>query len=358
MQAARAEKRAERAEEKREDRKLHEGAHANAVAEELDKAPHSFIIQRGKVGKYALRLVQDIRKIMEPYTASRLKVMKRNNLKDFVINAAPFGVTHLMVLTRSENSLTLRIIRNPQGPTLTFKIKEYTLAKHVLSALRRPVTFQQQFNTQPLVVMNNFNDKNKKQLQLVQTMFQNMFPSINVDTLNLARVRRCVMINYDDETDTIDIRHYTIKTVPSGLSKSTKKLVQSKVPDLSKYNDISDYFLNPGQLSESEYEMDQKEVKLSQDLTTRGCKKGQKTNIRLIELGPRLTLQLVKIEEGIDEGEVLYHSYIKKSTKELIKQRKELSTRRKTKERRRKEEEHRIIRRLKAAADREKEEEE
>lgn len=44
----------------------------------------------------------------------------------------------------------------------------------------------------------------------------------------------------------------------------------------------------------------------------------------MIELGPRLTLELVKIEEGIDEGEVLYHSYITKTAKELIKQRKEL----------------------------------
>lgn len=40
------------------------------------------------------------------------------------------------------------------------------------------------------------------------------------------------------------------------------------------------FYFSPGQLSESEYEMDQKEVKLSQDLTARGCKKGQKTNIR------------------------------------------------------------------------------
>lgn len=50
-----------------------------------------------------------------------VQVMKRNNLKDFVVNAAPLGVSHLMVLTRSETAVTLRIIRNPQGPTLTFK---------------------------------------------------------------------------------------------------------------------------------------------------------------------------------------------------------------------------------------------
>lgn len=46
---------------------------------------------------------------------------------------------------------------------------------------------------------------------------------------------------------------------------------------------------------------------------------------RLIELGPRLTLQLTKIEEGIDDGEVLYHAYITKSPKQLMQLRKELA---------------------------------
>ena len=31
--------------------------------------------------------------------------------------------------------------------------------------------------------------------------------------------------------------------------------------------------------------------------------------IRLVELGPRLTLSLLKIEEGLCDGEVLYHSF-------------------------------------------------
>lgn len=47
--------------------------------------------------------------------------MRRNNLKDFIVNGAVLGVTHLLVLTRGENWITLRIIRSPQGPTLTFR---------------------------------------------------------------------------------------------------------------------------------------------------------------------------------------------------------------------------------------------
>ena len=36
--------------------------------------PHSFVMHRGDVGKSVLQLEKDIRHIMEPYTASKLKV--------------------------------------------------------------------------------------------------------------------------------------------------------------------------------------------------------------------------------------------------------------------------------------------
>ena len=42
--------------------------------DERAKAPHSFVIHRGKTGKYVQDLSSDIRKVMEPYTATSLKV--------------------------------------------------------------------------------------------------------------------------------------------------------------------------------------------------------------------------------------------------------------------------------------------
>lgn len=42
--------------------------------EEVKGAPHSFIIYRGKVGRYMKELMKDLRKVMEPFTASNLKV--------------------------------------------------------------------------------------------------------------------------------------------------------------------------------------------------------------------------------------------------------------------------------------------
>ena len=39
--------------------------------------------------------------------------------------------------------------------------------------------------------------------------------------------------------------------------------------------------------------------------------------IRLAEIGPRLKLKLIKIEEGICDGEVLYHEFIAKTPEEV-----------------------------------------
>jgi ribosome biogenesis protein SSF1/2 len=41
--------------------------------EDVKRAPHSFIIYRGKVGRYIKELMRDLRHLMEPFTASNLK---------------------------------------------------------------------------------------------------------------------------------------------------------------------------------------------------------------------------------------------------------------------------------------------
>jgi len=233
------------------------------------------------------------------------------------------------------------------------------LARDVISSLKKPADNQAAFRQHPLVVMNNFKvkaneqgaERDGRQISLMQTTLQNMFPSINVNTVKLKEIRRCVLFNYDHETDTVECRHYTVRVAPTGLSRSAKKLLPSrrKIPDLGRYKDISDYFLKPGQLSESEFEIDgQNEVELPQDLPGRaGCERSAQAAVRLVELGPRLTFQLIKVETGVSDGEVLYHKFIKKSAKEVSKLRKRLTEQRKLKDTRRKEQELNIERKRK-----------
>lgn len=40
--------------------------------------------------------------------------------------------------------------------------------------------------------------------------------------------------------------------------------------------------------------------------------------MKLIELGPRMNLELFKVENGMCEGDVLYHKFETKSQKEIL----------------------------------------
>ena len=81
---------------------------------------------------YLKELLQDTRDLMYPYTAAKLKESKKNTLKDFISVAGIFGVTHMMVYSQTEKANYLRLIKNPKGPTVTFKVDEYSLAKDVV----------------------------------------------------------------------------------------------------------------------------------------------------------------------------------------------------------------------------------
>jgi ribosome biogenesis protein SSF1/2 len=48
---------------------------------------------------YLKELLQDMRDLMYPYTASKLKESKKNTIKDFISVAGIFGVTHMMLMS-------------------------------------------------------------------------------------------------------------------------------------------------------------------------------------------------------------------------------------------------------------------
>ncbi|XP_003705406.1 brix domain-containing protein peter pan [Megachile rotundata] len=298
-------------------------------------APHSFVVHRGLLGEHIVELTKDFRKIMEPYTAVSLKERKKNTLKDFVSVASILHVTHMCMFTRTEQGMYFKLCRLPRGPTLTFKIHSFSLARDVISTLKKQMVYDELFKNSPLVVLNNFSGEGM-QLKLIASMFQNMFPTINLTSVNLSTIRRCLCLNYNSTTETIDLRHYAIRVVPVGLSKGVKKLVQAKVPNLSKCEDFSD-FLTKGTVSESEAEDDPaSHVTLPQKLSSRGNHVNSQSAIRLSEIGPRLTLELIKVEDGLLDGEVLYHKYVQKSEEEKLLIMKKREEKKKLKEKRKK----------------------
>uniref|UniRef100_A0A673UKB8 Brix domain-containing protein n=1 Tax=Suricata suricatta TaxID=37032 RepID=A0A673UKB8_SURSU len=280
--------------------------------------PHSFVFARGRAGRSVRQLSMDLRRVMEPLTATRLQIRKKNTLKDCVAVAGPLGVTHFLILSKTETNIYFKLMRLPGGPTLTFRINKYTLVRDVISSLRRHRMHEQQFAHPPLLVLNSFGPHGMH-VKLMATMFQNLFPSINVHKVNLNTIKRCLLINYDPESQELDFRHYSIKVVPVGASRGMKKLLQEKFPNMSRLQDISELLATGAGLSESEAEPDGEHniTELPQAVAGRGNMRAQQSAVRLTEIGPRMTLQLIKIQEGVGEGNVLFHSFVHKTEEEL-----------------------------------------
>lgn len=286
--------------------------------EELTKAPHSFVIHRGSVGKTIKQLQQDFRRVMEPYTATKLMERRKNCIKDFVSIAGPLNVSHLVIFTRTKVGIYMKLMRLPRGPTLTFKINNYCLSKDVISSVKKQMTYGKQFQVAPCLMTNLQPREGEMKLQLSARMFLDMFPTITPTKAAIDSIRRCCLINYDPETELFDFRHYSIRVVPVGVSKATKKFMGNKLPDLSRFNDIAEFMTKAGILSESEGEDDPSTQVMvgSRKVVSKKGPGPQKSSVRLSELGPRLSLQLIKVEEGLQDGTVLYHRLVTKTEQE------------------------------------------
>ncbi|KAI0797849.1 Brix domain-containing protein [Abortiporus biennis] len=341
--------------------------------------PKSFVIKHGQVGASLAQLVRDIRKVMEPNTASRLRERARNKLKDFIVMAPPLGVTHLLAFTLTDIAPSFRIIRLPAGPTLSFRVERYSLVKDILKTSRRARNIGSvEYLTPPLLVLASFpppGPGTPPHLSLVMKSFQTLFPPLAPQSISLSSARRVVLVSYNSENGTIDFRHYLITVKPYGVSRRVQKILDGAtaakssssskhVLDLGSEKDIADFLLRkkgePGPRSEDGYESaastassvagdDADAISLADDYVGRNNKKGQKRAVRLDEIGPRMELKLIKITEGVPgkEGSVIYHEFVKKSKAEVAAQKADHAAKEKLRAQRRAEQEKNVAKKKK-----------
>lgn len=331
-----------------------------------DWHPVSVLIchQSGEVTKSVSQLVRDMRKVMEPGTASRLRERPSARLRDYLVMAPPLGVTHMMVFTLTDAAnVHLRMARIPQGPTLTFRVERYSLMKDLVNASLKNMgkAPSGEYRTPPLLVLNNFQQPPagqtpKPQLKLMASMFQGLFPPIEVEKSALPSFRRVLLVSYHAESHLISVRHFIISVRPHGVSRRVRKILNSATltestartatrtrVNLASAEDIADYLLRRRQDSAtpseagsaytnasgttantgydsasesegSEAESDSNAVDLPDDYVGRGNKKGSRKAVRLVEVGPRMELKLIKITEGLvgskkGEGETVFHEF-------------------------------------------------
>ncbi|KAI1774897.1 ribosome biogenesis protein-like protein Ssf2 [Hypoxylon cercidicola] len=365
--------------------------------------PKSMVIRigAGEVGSSISQLAKDVRQVMEPGTASRLRERRANRLRDYVTMTGPLGVTHLLLFSRSDSGNTnLRIATTPRGPTLHFRVEKYSLCKDVRKAQRHPKGGGKEYITPPLLIMNNIstsgadaNSKVPKHLEsLTTTVFQSLFPRINPQTTPLKSIRRVLLLNRepakdkDDGSFVLNFRHYAISTKPAGVSKPLRRLDAAEklfgaknrkggVPNLGKLEDISEYMIGgengEGYMTDgtSGSEMDtDAEVEVLEDaprkvLSSKAraarAENGDKTadderverrRVTLVELGPRMKLRMTKVEEGLCSGKTMWHEHIHKSREEIKDLEKRWDQRRQEKEARRKEQKANVEKKQKERA--------
>ncbi|CAD6446729.1 f3b7e496-553d-4a84-8953-a780357df0d7 [Sclerotinia trifoliorum] len=375
----------------------------SAPASQASRSPKSMVIRAGagEVGPSVSQLVRDVRRMMEPDTASRLKERRANRLRDYLTMAGPLGVSHLMLFSRSEAGNTnMRLALTPRGPTLHFNVEKYSLCKDVRKALKHPKGGGKEYTTPPLLVMNNFispasesssDKKIPRHLEsLTTTIFQSLFPPISPNITPLTSIRRVMLLNReptkgeDDGTYTINLRHYAITTKQIGLSRPLRRLnaaekyLQSKnprkgLPNLGKLEDIADYMVGEdgaGYMTDatsgSEVDTDaevevvetrtrkilnKRQKEKTRDGQAKGVKSGaEKRAIKLVELGPRMKLRMTKVEEGVCDGKIMWHEYIHKSKEEVKEMDKVWEKRRQEKALRKKIQKENVERKKKAKA--------
>jgi ribosome biogenesis protein SSF1/2 len=195
----------------------------------------------------------------------------------------------------------------------------------------------------------------KRRLEtLVTDFFRSLFPQVAPQSTPLGSVKRVLLLNREPESDsangtyTITLRHYAITTRVVGLSKAIKrinaaeKVSRKKVPNLGQLEDVSQYVLDPTtanytSASESEADTDAEVEVLNprtrtlhyrdklekiqaQGKRTRsdGRPAVEKRGIVLSEIGPRMRLRLIKVEENLCEGKIMWHEFVQKSHEEQL----------------------------------------
>lgn len=318
---------------------------------EADGIPRSLVLCRGRVPSGVRDLVPDMRDMFLPYTAQRLRERKSNNLRDYVAIAAQFQLTHIWLFSATERAPYLRVGRMPQGPTLTFRIKEYTLATHVRATQKRPtVLTDADLAHAPLLVMNNFGGEGAGPgVELMAETLRHSFPSIDVNDVKLSALRRVLLFERDAETGEVHVRHFALRVTPAGLSRPVRKMVvRGRVPKLARLDDVAELLEDggPAGVFSSDSEMEdarvQADVTLPQDV--KSMRRGANSKIKLVEVGPRLTLELVKVEAGLCQGFVLFHKDRKKSEAEVAEDQKRIDARESLKNKRRRDQEANVER--------------
>lgn len=287
---------------------------------------------------YLQKLIKELRSAFYPYCAINLKEKRKNSLKDFLSIVDVYGLSHMLAVTNSEKNSYLKIAKMPSGPTITYKINKYCFSSDINKDAASKKPLSKIFNQIPVVILNNFNTNleffgNEEPLKICSTMFQSLFPPLNFNEIDTNKLKRAFLVNLniDEGKPVFQMRLFDIDVIKASSKKTIANILNSKITDFSKFDNIADYVLkHSGYTDNSDNEGEDNNINLN--LKEANNENGKKFNkIKLTEVGPRIDLSLVKIEEGFFKGNIAYHEFVKKSKKEIFENAKALKEKNKLK---------------------------
>ncbi len=100
----------------------------------MDDVPKSMVIKRTSLNKDLKELRNELRDVLYPFTAMKYKESTKSRMKEIVTGAKAFGVKNLFLLSSKDKGDYLKMCEMADGPTYTFKIKEFSLVGDLIKA--------------------------------------------------------------------------------------------------------------------------------------------------------------------------------------------------------------------------------
>lgn len=111
----------------------------------------------------------------------------------------------------------------------------------------------------------------------------------------------------------LQFRNYAVNIEKFSQKKTIANILNAAKTNLGNFKNISDYILKSTGYSDCSDVEEDTNVDIVDDEEMKKEKRSaeidHKVKVKLVETGPRIDLNLVKIEEGFMKGNVVYHSF-------------------------------------------------
>eukprot|EP00009_Paramoeba_aestuarina_P015962 CAMPEP_0201529062 /NCGR_PEP_ID=MMETSP0161_2-20130828/40491_1 /ASSEMBLY_ACC=CAM_ASM_000251 /TAXON_ID=180227 /ORGANISM="Neoparamoeba aestuarina, Strain SoJaBio B1-5/56/2" /LENGTH=205 /DNA_ID=CAMNT_0047930679 /DNA_START=188 /DNA_END=801 /DNA_ORIENTATION=- len=205
----------------------------------------------------------------------------------------------------------MRIARVPDGPTLHFRVESYALVRDIINMQEKHYGGDQKlYSRPPIIVLNKFSsstDVTKARrknfpIEAVGETLRSLFDVTSLDQMsNVNKIGRVLLFSRvskdgvsDDDEVFIDVRHYVVlgsrtngKRLLDKLSNKSSKLSLEIINRMESVNSSQDLLRAMEEVPNFESEVEEVNLPLRN--------REGKCNIKLVEIGPRLTLRLLRV---------------------------------------------------------------